>query len=317
MRMIKELKGGSLSKTVVMSTDKSQWVRKYISIEKNREYGLVRWQSQLRKVQILRKEFPTNVLPILGAGVDQDCYYFDMPYLSNSQNLHEAIISGASSQKILERLIDIIKTLADCKLPASPGSFAIYLNEELKRPLLCARKELENSPNYLSTIERSYFKHKLDNILAKIDRTISDHGNRIIPESLTHGNFTLENAVWDADQENVFMIDFYAETYCESILGDIAQIYQSSKSGYETINEYFSTSGCSITEYPYEKLPNELTIFSQNFEKIISQEPWYDPTVVELFRASQFTRMFPFKLVNNPRGGFLFINHALDVLGGL
>ena len=314
MRLVKELKGGSLSRTVVMSSDQSKWVRKYISIEQNREYGLVRWQSQLRKLQILRARFPEHVLPVLGAGVDKGFYYFDIPYLTNCQNLNEAVLSCESYEEIAKQLAHIIKMMADCPLEAASGSLSIYLHEELKRPLQNAQKVLNNTPTFLSPEECFYFKSRLDNALPKLANIIFSYQDHNVAESLTHGNFTLENAIWDHNNNKIIMIDFYAETYCESILGDISQIFQSSRSGYEAVSELSGTSELFITQYPHEKIPKKLTDFSQYFESLISKETWYDSDLVNLFLASQFTRMFPFKLSNNPRNGFLFINHALDLL---
>lgn len=315
MKLVKELKGGSLSRTVVMSSDQSKWVRKYISIEQNREYGLVRWQSQMRKLQTLRARFPEHVLPVLSAGVEKDFYYFDIPYVTNCQNLYEAVLSSESFEEIAKQLAHIIKMMADCPLEASSGSLSIYFHEELKRPLQNAQKVLDTASSFLSTEECIYFKRRFDNVLPKLDDIICRYQDHITAESLTHGNFTLENAIWDHDNNKILMIDLYAETYCESILGDISQILQSSRSGYEAISEHFGTSELSITQYPYEKIPNKLLDFSKYFESLMSEEPWYDPDLVNLFLASQFTRMFPFKLVNNPRSGFLFINHAIDLLG--
>ena len=65
MKLIKELKGGSLSKTIVVQNENNFFVRKKISISMEREYGLVRWQSQIRKLQILYNNFPKNTLPKL------------------------------------------------------------------------------------------------------------------------------------------------------------------------------------------------------------------------------------------------------------
>ena len=42
----KELKGGSLSKTVVIRDGSTLLVRKYISYSHEREYGLVRWHHK-------------------------------------------------------------------------------------------------------------------------------------------------------------------------------------------------------------------------------------------------------------------------------
>ena len=78
MKLIKELKGGSLSKTTVIQNEKGIFVRKKISIFKEREYGLVRWQSQIRKLQILYNYLPSHILPILNIGYEDNYYFFDM-----------------------------------------------------------------------------------------------------------------------------------------------------------------------------------------------------------------------------------------------
>ena len=224
-------------------------------------------------------------------------------------------MSGVSYKEIAEQLVKIIKRMADCTLQSAPGSLSVYLHEEVKRPLQRAKKELEDDISYLTLEECVYFKTKLDNAISRFDEIFMRYRNYIVPQSLTHGNFTLENAIWDYDTNKIIMIDFYAETYCDSILGDISQIYQSSQCGYEAVSEYFSTSAPRITHYPYDKIPEQLKDFAKYFENLISSEPWYDTDLVDLFLASQFTRMFQFKVLNNPRLGFLFINHAMNLLG--
>jgi hypothetical protein len=315
MSVIKELKGGSLSKTVVLAADGQQWVRKYISTGQDREYGLVRWQSQLRKIQYLRERLPENILPVLGAGRDQSTYYYDIPYIENSDNLYEAIMNGVSYTDIADKVIKIIQMMASASLDSIPGSISVYLNEELIRPMQHAHAILEASDQFLSSPERAYLGDRLKNIAPQLEQLIQKYSNYSVPESITHGNFTLENAIWDYEKNSIILIDLYAETYCETILGDISQIYQSSKSGYEIVTELLSQSEYSVTEYPYHQLPKVLENFTQYFEQKISNEPWYNTELITLLTASQFTRMFPFKIVKDPRAGFLFMNHALDLLG--
>ena len=132
--------------------------------------------------------------------------------------------------------------------------------------------------------------------------------------TLTHGNLTLENILWDPKSKKIMMIDPYAETYCETIMGDVSQLLQSSECGYELISNLFDNQKFSIEEYPYEKIPACLTNFSQKLMKIISKESWFLEDYLMLFRASQFTRMFPFKLINSPRQGVAFILHGIHLL---
>lgn len=314
MKIIRDLKGGSLSQTSVISNGNEMWVRKSVSIENNREYGLVRWHSQIRKNQVLRDLFPEYVLPIINSGIDGDFYFFDLPFLENSQNLFEALNSGVSERLIAKHLYEIVKRIAANRLEGVPGSFSVYLFEEVLRPLLRASNEVDNEITCLTQEEIRFFKNRINFIIPKIKQLISSYSDIELFESFTHGNLTLENVIWDYDNSRLFLIDSYAETYCESVLGDVSQIYQSSLSGYEAVSNLFSKGEISTINYPYFQIPEVLKAFGAEFDSFISSEEWYDYQILKLFRASQFTRMFPFKIVNNPRLAFLFLNHAMDLL---
>lgn len=312
MKLIKELKGGSLSKTILLSDGKRKWVRKLISIETNREYGLVRWQSQLRKSQLLNLYLPENTLPILRSGVIGESYFFDMEFLENSQTLHDALLDGLDPQMAAKVIFELLQKLASYSLENVQGSLSLYINEELKRPLQLAKVAIVDAN--IPQSDRDFLGQRL-NIAFEIATELTKHyENYKIYESLTHGNLTLENILWDSVSKRPVLIDTYAETYCETILGDVSQIFQSSRSGYEFISNFFDENNTKITIYPYDKIPDILVSFSDHFESLLSNEKWYDKKILNLLRASQFTRMFPFKLVNNEGAGYLFLNHALDLL---
>ena len=165
--------------------------------------------------------------------------------------------------------------------------------------------------------ESDDLKNKINDKLKLLDQIINKLRNVFVYESLTHGNLTLENMLWDYENERVILIDPYAETYCETILGDISQLLQSSVSGYEFISKFIEENDYSIIKYPSDKIPSNLKEFSKKLIENLSEEKWYKEELVKIFHASQFTRMFPFKLVNNPKAGFLFMNHALDLIGSI
>ena len=315
MKLILVLKGGSLSKTEVYTDRGHTWVRKSISVDNEREYGIVRWQSQLRKLQLLRERLPNNVVPIHNAGLSNGYYFYDMPYVSRSYNLVEALHNGINPTLISEKLSGLIRNLASFQFNSIKGSISVYLNEELRRPMLVALKFLSKQTLYLTPNEASKLSYRISASLDLVDELIAKHGKTILYECLTHGNFTLENAMWNDKTQDIIMIDPYGETYCETILGDVSQILQSSLSGYEFVSNYIQKQKYSVINYPYDKIPEQLTDFARIFEQQISKELWYDEEIVLLLRASQFTRMFPFKLVNNAREGVLFMNHAIDLLG--
>ena len=68
------------------------------------------------------------------------------------------------------------------------------------------------------------------------------------------------------------LIDPYAETYCETILGDVSQIYQSSISGYEAVSNYIVEKDYSVIDYPYNQITKTLENFSIYLKKHLSNE---------------------------------------------
>ncbi len=317
MKLIKELKGGSLSKTTVIQNEKGIFVRKKISILKEREYGLVRWQSQIRKLQILYNYLPNHILPVLNIGYEDNYYFFDTPYLKNSDNLYYALKKGICPKIIAKKVVNLIKLMAQKKYISNKGSLYVYIIEEIKGPILKALRANEINALKLQSDEQTLLQEKLFKSVKRIDLIMNKFKETELLECITHGNFTLENALWNYTDKNIFLIDPYAETYCETILGDISQLLQSSDSGYEFISHLTNSENFRINEYPVQRIPNFLREFSQELLKNVENETWYSKEVTILLQASQFTRMFPFKLVNNPRQGALFIYHGLSLLEGI
>ena len=134
-----------------------------------------------------------------------------------------------------------------------------------------------------------------------------------IDETLTHGNLTLENIIYDAKRERPVLIDPYAETYSESILGDISQLMQSSMSGYEMIME-IGENQIDLKKPP--KIDNSVGINTLNrklmdYRASLSKDKKF---ILKVFYAGQFVRMFPFKIRKTPKLAAFFLNHALDIL---
>ena len=207
MKLVKELKGGSLSKTQVIQNGSNFFVRKKISISKEREYGLVRWQSQIRKLQILYNYLPDNTLPIINIGYENDYYFFDIPYLQNSDNLYEALKKGIPPKIMTKKVINLIKLMTKKKYIPIKGSLQVYIIEEIKRPILKALDANEINKLKLSDNEQKILKEKLLNSLKKIDLIADKFKETELFECLTHGNFTLENALWNYKDDNILLID--------------------------------------------------------------------------------------------------------------
>jgi len=73
---VTQLKGGSLSSTSLYEDGDRKFIRKSISTKDNREYGYVRWYTQLKKLQRLAE---TGLFPkILDVNYSNNSDYFDI-----------------------------------------------------------------------------------------------------------------------------------------------------------------------------------------------------------------------------------------------
>lgn len=262
MEFIKELKGGSLSSTSVVSDGNRKFVRKSISRKLNREYGLVRWQSQIRKLQSLNKYLPESSVSIELMGVNDDSYFYDVPYYEHSMNCVEALLAGEPVDLMVEKTSDLLLRMAAIGYGTSRGALAVYLSEEVRAPLDIAFELSSQAHLPLKGHERMLFKESVSRAITIVDNLLQRVENIEIRESLTHGNLTLENMLWDPRTKSILLIDPYAETYCETIIGDVSQLLQSAKSGYEIISEVFERQDYPIDKYPVEEIPTCLTNFS-------------------------------------------------------
>ena len=213
-----------------------------------------------------------------------------------------------------EKIIDVLRNFSNIDFGNSLGSLSVYTNEEVLTPLNMALNVISLGRLEFSDEELKYFQEKVVSIIPKVKSIISKLRDVSCRESLTHGNLTLENLLWDNKNKKILLIDPYAETYCESLVGDVSQLLQSSQSGYEYISSLLSGKQFSILKQPHYCLPAPLKNFTEIFTKSIQNESWFSNEHLLLFRASQFTRMFPFKLATEPRLGVMFMLHGISLL---
>ena len=314
MEILNILKGGSLSRTSVVSHSGKKFVRKSISAKENREYGLVRWQSQIRKIQTLNKFLPDSSVYIENMGEDGDSYYYEIPYYEDSHNCVDALLYGESPELLASKISILLERMAEVDYGYTKGALAVYFREEVLTPLYAALELATTDRLPLQPNELSQF---IDAVSEAVEtaRTITlQLANVQVRETLTHGNLTLENIIWDSRSKKPIMIDPYAETYCEIIAGDISQLMQSSRSGYEYISRMLDAKVFPIEQYPASEIPVCLTSFSTCLTKILSAKDWFDEVHLNILTASQFIRMFPFKQAINPRQGVCFLYHGIQLL---
>ncbi len=314
--IIKELKGGSLSKTAVELHNGEQFVRKYISKSDNREYGLVRWQSQIRKLQVMAQAVGADVTPkIISIGYLKNDYYYDIEYFDNAETVLDYLLASQKKEEakhVFLNLMGVIERYKKIHFGSIKGAFSLYIQEEIGSVL---NEVLDISDGLNLSYEELIKIHELCDVsLTLIKKNESFLQGIELVESLTHGNLTLENTMVD-NTGSIKLIDLYAETYCESWLGDISQLMQSCIGDYELINDLDESAfGCIFTEI--EILDSSIAylefraLLNEHTSKLSLQER----IVVDIFYASQFIRMFPFKRSGTPRKAFYFLVQGLSKL---
>ena len=318
-KVVKELKGGSFSSTkVVEFLDYEKRVRKFVASHDNREYGLVRWQSQVRRMQQLHTILPNNTPPILKMGVSENYFYYDIPYYESSQNLFEYLSEHGKSEAdiLFEELTNIISTYSKTMYGEVIGSFSVFFAEEVigRFKNIDAELEITCSKGVITKEELLYAQKQINRVTPLFDKIMFETESLPIVESLTHGNLTLENALYNHDSKSIILIDPYSETYAESVLGDFSQLMQSSIGLYE---EIVSGGESGVTDF-FEVITNSkktgVYYFGECLKRYVDHLSIEDKKIVTLFHAAQFVRMFPFKINKTPRLAIYFLLYGLNII---
>ena len=318
-KVVKELKGGSFSATRVIELSNSERrVRKYVSSVENREYGLVRWQSQIRRMQHLHSVLPNHTPPILAMGVSGQDFFYEIPYYESSQNLYEYLSERGEREAValFDEVKDLINIYSQTKYGEAVGSFSVFFSEEVMGRLINVDDQLEvaYSSGSINKEELLHAQRLISRVSPLLDKVMLEASSLPIAESLTHGNFTLENALYDHSTKSILLIDPYSETYSESVLGDFSQLMQSSVSFYEEI----VSGGEHGVPYLFEvaKNPQKTGVyyFGECLRRCVAELSPVDQKITNLFHAAQFVRMFPFKIDKTPRLAIYFLLYGLRII---
>lgn len=279
-----KLKGGSLSGTYLIQ-EATDYVRKECSIVDNREYGYMRWYSQLKRLQRYNRLFPGLFPQVYGYGLDGITAYYDMEVVQGV-NGYEFLCEAKTGKPIrvfFEKLM-LAMSKMHSTMWKSPHKPDLYIQEEVRNKLM--------DYGVWGTFEFEEFKHELQHYYSETH------------ECFTHGNLTLENVMYDEKTETVTFIDPYEENVIDSRLCDYSQILQSCHSHYEHHNSGTMDPVPTGLEYFY-------TLFH---DKIYSNLSEKRKRVVDLLEISQFIRMLPFKKqAGHIAQADFFYNHAIKL----
>ena len=139
---ITKLKGGSLSSTSLYEDGNKKFIRKSVSTKDNREYGYVRWYSQLKKLQ---RFGDTGLFPkVLNVGYENNTAYFDIEYLEGYRDIKTILIEDSMTYDVVEKIHDAMMRAFDnlhrkMYIP-NPGGPKLYFKEEVAQKLSDAFK---------------------------------------------------------------------------------------------------------------------------------------------------------------------------------
>lgn len=289
---VTKLKGGSLSSTSLYDDGNDKFIRKKIDTKNNREYGYVRWYSQLKKLQRLSK---TGLFPkVLNVGID-DGAYFDIEYLNGYKDIKTIFTEESLSIHTIEKINNAIWHSFDIlhkdKYNFNKGSCSLYFKEEVLQKL----SDALNYNDFYNFYELDEFKYNglitygIKNYLQKLKNFFDEM--ILLTEENIHGNPTLENIMYSFKEDKVMFIDPYEESCIDSQLLDYSQVLQCSRSYYGYINDRNVIINDSSVKF-CQDIPINFKLFNELFETKISNK---DKKLVDVLEATQFIRMLPFK----------------------
>lgn len=315
-----KLKGGSLNSTSLHINGDKKFVRKLISTSADREYGYVRWYSQLKKLQRYNILIPGLVPEVLNAGVIDGNAYFDIEYIEAKDIktlFKENLLSKDQTIKMHKALWSAFDQLHRNQYTPNTSSLQLYFQEEVLQKLNDARQfsEFEQFYNLDVYVHQgqtvSGIKNKLDDFSKLFDETITN-------ECYVHGNPTLENILYDPVADRIVFIDLYEEGIVDSKFMDYSQVLQCSNSLYGLLNDGKLDVSTNITSYSIDSVPNNLMYFNELFNNELNYRYPHHYKLIKLFEATQFFRMLPFKChAGNITGAKFFYAHACSLVNRL
>jgi hypothetical protein len=296
MTIVLPLKGGSLSNTYRLP--QYDLVCKEVVRDKNREYGFVRWYSQLKKLQRYNTQYPNLFPKVLGVNVDGTTAGFKMEYMKGFRDIKNILANDTLTDEQIFRISQAVwkglNQLHSVTHDPIPGAGKLYFEEEVWQKLkdaiaipefaeFHAHGTYEYNGRIVQGIGASF--HDLENFFSELT---------LIQEENIHGNPTLENILYSFEEDRVVFIDVYDESMIDTRFLDYAQVLQCSRSHYGYINDnQVEIGGLSVTHRL--QIPKNFETFNYHFESEIVEPRTKE--IVDVFEATQFIRMLPFKVL--------------------
>jgi hypothetical protein len=296
MTIVMPLKGGSLSNTYRLP--QYDLVGKEIVRDKNREYGFVRWYSQLKKLQRYNTQYPNLFPKVIGVNVDEEKATFKIEYMKGFRDIKNILSNDILTDEQIFRMSQAVwkglNQLHSVTHDPIPGAGKLYFEEEVLQKLNDALAIPEFAEFYAhGTYEYDgKIVHGIGNSMMDLENFFKEL--KLIQEENIHGNPTLENILYSFEEDRVVFIDVYDESMIDTRFLDYAQVLQCSRSHYGYINDnQVDVGGMSVTHRL--QIPKNFETFNYHFESGIADSRTKE--IVDVFEATQFIRMLPFKVL--------------------
>jgi hypothetical protein len=296
MTIVIPLKGGSLSRTYRLP--QYDLVGKEIVRDKNREYGFVRWYSQLKKLQRYNTLYPNLFPKVLGVNVDDNKATFKIEYMKGFRDIKSILADDTLTDDQIFRISQAVwkglNQLHSVTHDPILGAGKLYFEEEVLQKLNDALAIPEFAEFYAhGTYEYDgKIVHGIGNSMMDLENFFKEL--TLIQEENIHGNPTLENILYSFEEDRVVFIDVYDESMIDTRFLDYAQVLQCSRSHYGFINDNKVDIG-SISVTHRLQIPKNFETFNYHFESGIADSRTKE--IVDVFEATQFIRMLPFKVL--------------------
>ena len=299
LEKIKELSGFSGCKIFLYKKGDLFFVRK---ISKSLEYNS-RLKEQMKKQILFEEKFSTKKIhapKIFNSGLIGDCFYFDMEFV-NGENLIN-VISTSSLNELKRISKDLIKILG------------LFKKNKLKTKKNLSAYSLKKLNDILSKSKSKRQK----NILEELKSPLKELPR--VNATICHGDFTLENIMFDKSTKKYYLIDFL-DSFVDHYWLDVVKLFQDlDGQWYAFRNKNLSNKqvsdkvsylkrkimNSSLYKNKYSKHHNKL--LALNFSRILpyAHESDYDYLLKNIYNNISKTKSFKlpnFFMVGHPVSG--------------
>ena len=295
--ILKEFSGASFAKVYLVEDErKNKFVRKYISkSDKSLTIHVDKLKRQLEDMKRFNFMHKDIVPKILGSYESPNEFYYDLEYLENYQTL-----SSFDDDTVIAVVSSVLKVLTDDVYSCHKNikCKTTWMNEYLSSKIYPKFQCISGSHYHLifDTVKINGKTYPpIDQLLTNLEK----HFQVLSPvqECPIHGDFTLENIMYNPDTHDFRLIDNEGSRYFDAREMDIGKLFQSLVCEYSSWKESCEEIVDIIDDFHYKVPECYLNIQAKKPEIILKSftnntDLWFLKGL--FFMTTYFIRMMPF-----------------------